>query len=163
MKRKLHLVFDKETSKNFRKIYRLKKPLDTLELCILFLGKKNNKSEFHVQVIHEAPNTKSLVRIRSALFDTSKIHAFGNITIEKNAFGAEAFLEMRALLLGPKAQARFDPTLDIFENDVRASHAASVGRISMEELFYLQSRGFKKKEAEKILLKEYFYPMYEQV
>lgn len=159
MKKKLYLVFDHKQTKNFQKEYHLKKQGDELELNIMFLGKGKWHNEFHLRVVHEAPETKSVVRFRSALLGACHLSVFGNITIEKNARASEAFLEMRSLLLNDKARARLDPTLDIFENNVRASHAASIGRISEEELFYLRSRGLGKKEAETLFLKEYFMPV----
>ncbi len=159
MKKKLYVVLDEKYPENFHHEYHLKKRGDELEVNILFLGKGKMKKEFNVRVIHEAPETKSLVRFRSALFDACELTAFGNITIKKKARDARAFLEMRSLLMSENARARLDPTLDIFENEVKASHAASIGRISEKDIFYLESRGLKKKEAEEIFLKEYFLPV----
>ncbi len=144
-------------SKNY--CYRLTQPNASLELCIMLLGRKKHSMKIQINVIHEAPRTKSFIRFRSALFDNFHLEAIGRVIIEKNAPGSETFLEMRSLLFGDKSKARIDPILDIQNNNVKASHAAAIGRISEEDIFYLRSRGFSKKQAEKIFLKEYFMPV----
>src|SRR3989344_9349435 len=74
------------------------------------------------------------------------------IKIVKDANGVDDFLEMRLLLLDSKSQAVAEPKLEIEANEVKASHAATVGKIDEEELFYLQSRGVKRTEAEKLVI-----------
>ena len=79
----------------------------------------------------------------------------GKILIEKDAIGAEAFLRFKVLLLGENARAEVDPELEISCNQVKASHAASVGQIDEEQLFYLMSRGLNKKDAVKLIVKAF--------
>lgn len=157
-----YLVFDKDYSERIDLKYTLTEKYAELELFVLFLGNGKHSVDCNIEIIHQAPGTKSLVRFRSALFEDFHLEAFGRVTIEKSAQGSEAFLEMRSLLFGEKSKARLDPILDIRNNNVKASHAAAIGRIQEEDLFYLRSRGLAKKKAEKIFLKEYFMPVESQ-
>ena len=60
---------------------------------------------------------------------------------------------MKLLMLDNKSSAVAEPELEIKNNEVKASHSASVGRIDEEQLFYLESRGVEKHDAEKLIIK----------
>ncbi|NLC64279.1 MAG: hypothetical protein GX753_01250 [Erysipelothrix sp.] len=65
--------------------------------------------------------------------------------------------------MGDESNAIVFPKLLIDENDVAASHAASVGRPNEEHIYYLQSRGLSKKDAMRLLLKGYLLPITEGI
>ena len=73
--------------------------------------------------------------------------------ILKGAKGADAQQESRILMLSDKARGDANPILLIDENDVTAGHAASVGRVDPEEMYYLMSRGISKEEAERLVIR----------
>lgn len=73
--------------------------------------------------------------------------------IIKGAKGADAQQESRVLMLSDKARGDANPILLIDENDVTAGHAASVGRVDPEEMYYLVSRGLKKVDAERLVIR----------
>lgn len=73
--------------------------------------------------------------------------------ILKGAKGADAQQESRVLMLSDKARGDANPILLIDENDVTAGHAASVGRVDPEEMYYLMSRGIPKAEAERLVIR----------
>ncbi|MGY3778027.1 Fe-S cluster assembly protein SufD [Isobaculum melis] len=73
--------------------------------------------------------------------------------IIKGAKGADAQQESRVLMLSDKARGDANPILLIDENDVTAGHAASVGRVDPEEMYYLMSRGIAKIEAERLVIR----------
>lgn len=73
--------------------------------------------------------------------------------IIKGAKGADAQQESRVLMLSESARGDANPILLIDENDVTAGHAASVGRVDPEEMFYLLSRGIPQKEAERLVIR----------
>lgn len=73
--------------------------------------------------------------------------------IIKGAKGADAQQESRVLMLSDKARGDANPILLIDENDVTAGHAASVGRVDPEEMYYLMSRGIPKAEAERLVIR----------
>lgn len=73
--------------------------------------------------------------------------------IIKGAKGADAQQESRVLMLSESARGDANPILLIDENEVTAGHAASVGRVDPEQMFYLLSRGLEKEEAERLVIR----------
>lgn len=73
--------------------------------------------------------------------------------IIKGAKGADAQQESRVLMLSDKARGDANPILLIDENEVTAGHAASVGRVDPDEMYYLMSRGLHKEEAERLVIR----------
>ncbi|ALS38460.1 Fe-S cluster assembly protein SufD [Enterococcus rotai] len=73
--------------------------------------------------------------------------------ILKGAKGADAQQESRVLMLSDKARGDANPILLIDENEVTAGHAASVGRVDPEEMYYLMSRGLRKDDAERLVIR----------
>ncbi|WP_080146967.1 Fe-S cluster assembly protein SufD [Marinilactibacillus piezotolerans] len=73
--------------------------------------------------------------------------------IVKGAKGSDAQQESRVLMLSDKARGDANPILLIDENEVTAGHAASVGRVDPEEMYYLMSRGIAKSEAERLVIR----------
>ena len=74
------------------------------------------------------------------------------------AKGADAQQESRVLMLSTKARGDANPILLIDDNDVSAGHAASVGRVNEEQLYYLMSRGLPKKLAERLVIRGFLGP-----
>lgn len=105
-----------------------------------------------ILVDHAVGKTFGRVMIRGVAKNGARIQVEGMIKIDKGADGVDDFLEMRLLLLDGKSQATAEPKLEIEANDVKASHAATVGRVDEEELFYLMSRGIGRAGAEKLIV-----------
>ena len=113
----------------------------------------NNDSQKSVtNVVHLAPNTRSLVKSKGAAWDSGVVELSGLAKIEKSAPGSVSRVECKALVLGEKARARADPELEILNNDVDCSHAASVREIEKEKIFYLQTRGLSEEEAKRLIV-----------
>jgi Fe-S cluster assembly protein SufD len=74
------------------------------------------------------------------------------IKVDPGAQQTDAFQESRNLLLSKRAHADAIPGLEIEANDVRCTHAATVARLDEDQLFYLQSRGLTRAEAERLLV-----------
>jgi Fe-S cluster assembly protein SufD len=72
----------------------------------------------------------------------------GMIKIYKAAQKPDDFLELRVLTLDKSARAVAEPELEIEANNVRASHAASVGQVDKEQMLYLMSRGMSREQAQ---------------
>lgn len=113
--------------------------------------------EYNLTVIaeHGVAWTRGRVTVRAVCGEESIVALKGIIRIAKDAQETDDFLELRVLTLGPKSRATVEPELEIEANNVRASHAASVGRIDPEQLLYLQSRGLSKNDAEKQIIEGY--------
>lgn len=96
---------------------------------------------------HSVPRTMGRVTVRAVCGAESVVKLKGIIRIGKEAQETNDFLELRVLMLGPTSRATASPELEILANDVRASHAASIGRVNPEQLLYLESRGLSEEEA----------------
>lgn len=121
-------------------------------LSSLSLLHDKNESHAHVFINHAAPSCRSNQLFKSVLHDTSHSSFEGKIYVEKIAQKTEAFQLNNNLLLSPHTQAESKPNLEIFADDVKASHGATFGALDPDHIFYLQSRGLTKFLAEKLLI-----------
>jgi Fe-S cluster assembly protein SufD len=126
------------------------------EIGIAYLGKRKDTTEMDIKIFHEAAETYGRVTAKAALFDDSRFIFRGMLDIGPEAKGADSYLLAKGLMVSPRARAEIYPYLEIRTDEVKASHGSSVGRLDERQLFYLQSRGIAKAEAEKIILSSYF-------
>ena len=134
-----------------------------LVLWGLLLGKNEDGLELRINIYHSAPETKSKVVLKGVLTGSSKINFEGLVKIEKGSKGANAWLGSHFLLLSEKAKGRAIPSLEILENDIKAGHAATVGKVNDLELFYLMSRGLTKDQAKKIIVEGFLKSILEKL
>ena len=121
-----------------------------------YLLNKNNKLNIDIKVMHEYENTTSNQQIKGLAVGESIVSLTAGIEIPKNTNGCEGYQNHRGILLSDKAKIVATPQLEIWSEDVICSHGSAVGPLPEEQLFYLESRGLKKMEAEKILLSSFF-------
>jgi Fe-S cluster assembly protein SufD len=112
---------------------------------------------------HMAPSTTSDFAFKGALRDDSTCVWRGMIRVERDAQKTNAYQENRNLLLSEKAHADAIPGLEILANDVRCTHAATIGQVDREELFYLMSRGLSKAEAERLIVRGFFSEILDRI
>jgi Fe-S cluster assembly scaffold protein SufB len=122
----------------------------------LYVLNENEKIDFKTVAQHLVRNTSCLQDVRGVLRDGAESKYLGSIKIEKNASQTESFLDDGVLVLGEGTKNQADPILEIKNNDVRASHGSTTGRINEEEIFYLQARGLSKKESENLIVEGFF-------
>lgn len=128
----------------------------------LLLGKEQQSLSLKVLVTHQAPETKSEIVIKSTLTDSAKVDISGLVKIESGAVGTNAWLAAHLLLLSEKAKGIAIPSLEILENDIKAGHATTVGRLNDMELFYLMSRGLSRQTAKQLVVQGFLQSMIEQ-
>ncbi len=97
-------------------------------------------------------HTRSDVQVKTVAAGASRAIFTGNLLMEKEANFSEALLSDHVLLLSPQARADSVPGLEIKALDVKASHAASVGQVDEEQLYYLESRGLSPEQARRLLV-----------
>ena len=122
---------------------------------VKYLVKKGESVMWDEVLVYDKNNLEGETEVRAVVEDGGNLKLKGKILIQKDAVGANAFLRFKVLLLGKNARAEVDPELEILCNDVRASHAASVGQIDSEQLFYLMSRGISEKESIKLIVEAF--------
>lgn len=126
------------------------------EIITVYLGRKENYTNMEITFIHDAPKTYGRITAKAALFDQAKFVLRGMLEVTPRGQRSDTYLSAKGLLLSPRARAEIYPYLEIKTDEVRASHGTSVGRLDERQLFYLQSRGLTKEDAERIILSEYF-------
>jgi len=121
----------------------------------------NNEQSFDIQtnVNHESPATEGKVVEKSILRNKSKSLFKGMIRIKENASKSNSFLSGRSILLDEDAKSDAIPGLEIFTNDVKATHSASVAQIDEEQIFYLKSRCLSHAEAERTIVEGFLEPL----
>ncbi len=106
--------------------------------------------------VHQAPNTKSDLLYKNALFDTARTIFSGLIIVDQDAQKTDAYQSNRNLMLSDEAEANSLPGLEIQANDVRCTHGATTSRIDPEQEFYFLSRGIPRTRAHELLIFGFF-------
>ncbi|MFH1446650.1 MAG: Fe-S cluster assembly protein SufD, partial [Chloroflexota bacterium] len=112
---------------------------------------------------HLAPHTTSDLLFKGALFGSSRSVWQGMIYVAPKAVKTDGYQSNKNLILSKKARADSIPGLEILADDVRCSHGATVSRIDENALFYIQSRGIPKREAEKLIVKGFFSEILDRI
>lgn len=112
---------------------------------------------------HVAPHCTSDLLYKGALEESSQALYYGTIHIRPNAHHSDAYQANRNLALSSKARALPHPRLEIENNEVRCTHGVTVGQVSDEHLFYLQSRGIPQDEARRLIVFGFFNQVLDKV
>lgn len=111
-----------------------------------------SEGHIHAHIDHAVPSCTSMQCFRNVLNDSSKASFEGKIFVHKEAQKTNAFQLCDNLLLSEGAQACGKPNLEIFADDVKASHGFTVGQLDDEQLFYLMARGLDSATSHHILI-----------
>ena len=126
------------------------------ELIVLYKLERGDKLNLTTIVTHKVPRTSCLTKVKGVLLDGSESVYVGKIVIEKQAQLTSSFLKDNVLVIGDNVINNSSPNLQIDANDVKASHGATTGRVSEDEVFYLTSRGLGRREAEDLIIQGFF-------
>jgi Fe-S cluster assembly protein SufD len=121
----------------------------------VFIAAGRSRTEQHLRITHQAPrgNSRTLYR---GLADARGRGVFdGRVEVRPHADASDAQQSSRNLLLSPHAEIDAKPQLEIYADDVRCSHAATVGSLDEDALFYLSSRGIDADTARRLLLEAF--------
>ncbi|WP_117000672.1 Fe-S cluster assembly protein SufD [Desertimonas flava] len=127
----------------------------TKQVALYFAGGEQ-MHDFRTIQDHDAPHTSSDLLFKGAVQNDAASVYTGLIKIRPHARGTAAFQTNRNLTLGQGAWAESVPNLDIQTNDVRCSHASTVGPIDPEHRFYLESRGIPTNVADRLIVLGFF-------
>ncbi|HVN56817.1 MAG TPA: Fe-S cluster assembly protein SufD [Bacteroidales bacterium] len=118
----------------------------------LFLADKWQHIDNYVNVEHLAPNCSSNQLFKGVIDDMATAAFNGRIYVAKDAQGTAAYQKNNNILLTDDAKMDTKPQLEIYADDVKCSHGATVGQLDENAMFYLQSRGISKREAKLMLM-----------
>jgi Fe-S cluster assembly protein SufD len=134
------------------------------EMLGLYFGDGDQHIDHRSIQDHVGSRTSSDLLYKGALRDSSNAIYTGTVIIEHGAHLCDAYQTNRNILLSEHAKAQSVPNLEILTNDpTKCGHAASVGPVSDEELFYLMSRGIPEKEAERLIVFGFFAEVLDRV
>ena len=122
----------------------------------IYFGEETQIHDNRVFVNHLGKNTSSNMITKGVLGDQSSSIFTGTIHIAEGAEKTESHQENRNILLSKEATAQSVPNLEILCDDVICSHGSSVGPIEENIYHYVMSRGIKKVDADKLLIKGFF-------
>jgi Fe-S cluster assembly protein SufD len=120
-------------------------------------------SDFTTAISHDAPNCPSRQTVKSVLTGKSRAVFQGRIEVARIAQKTDGYQMNQALLLSPDAEINSKPELEIYADDVKCSHGATVGALDPEQLFYLRSRGIPADMARMILVRAFLTDAFEAV
>jgi Fe-S cluster assembly protein SufD len=125
--------------------------IDSTMKGVTIIGDKQH-IDHHTLVHHRQPNCESHQDYKG-IYDGSSTGVFnGKIIVDRLAQKTNAFQQNNNLLISDKATINTKPQLEIFADDVKCSHGCTIGQLDQDALFYLQSRGIGKKEAQALLM-----------
>jgi Fe-S cluster assembly protein SufD len=151
---RLHCVALTKGSLTTRFDYRVGLGGENGEALLQGLWTLSEKREAHIHVLidHQAPYCRSNQLFKGVLSDFSRSSFEGKIMVRQAAQKTEAFQLNNNLLLSERANADSKPNLEIFADDVKASHGATIGQLDSEQLFYLKTRGLHDQVAKTLLI-----------
>lgn len=121
-------------------------------LCGMALSDREQRVDNFTSILHNKPNCHSNELFKYVLDDASFGGFTGRLVVAQDAQKTQAYQSNKNLLLSKEARMRTKPQLEIYADDVKCSHGATIGQLDEEALFYLRSRGISKQEARLLLM-----------
>ena len=119
--------------------------------------------DFRTLQDHDAPRTRSNLLFKGAVEDVARSVYSGLVHLRPSAQKSNATQTNRNLVLTEGASAESIPNLEIEANDVKCSHASTVGPIDDDQLYYLESRGIPPEDAERLIILGFFDDVFERL
>ena len=116
-----------------------------------------------VDMHHDVPHCNSRQLFKGIAGGSSKVDFYGKIIVAKDAQRTEAYQENHNILLSDAAKVDTKPQLEIYADDVKCSHGATIGRLNEEEQFYMRSRGISLEDAKVLQMISFIAPVLENI
>ena len=145
------ITFNAGKVNNFLHVH-LNEPFADTHLNGLYLVDKQQTIRNEVRVWHHAPDCTSRQLYKGIVDDEACATFNGHITVQKDAQRTAAFQTNRNIALTDTARIHTQPFLEIYADDVKCSHGATVGQLDENALFYLRTRGICQKNARMLLM-----------
>ena len=121
-------------------------------LCGMVVGDKNQQVDNYTSIRHNKPNCHSTELFKYVLDDVSKGGFTGELYVARDAQKTQAYQTNKNILLNRTAKMRTKPQLEIYADDVKCSHGATIGQLDESAMFYMRQRGIPEKEARLLLM-----------
>ena len=116
-----------------------------------------------VDMHHDMPHCNSRQLFKGIAGGTSRVDFYGKIIVAQDAQKTEAYQENHNILLSDDAKVDTKPQLEIYADDVKCSHGATIGRLNEEEQFYMRSRGIPLEDAKVLQMIFFLAPVLEHI
>lgn len=123
----------------------------------------DEKVNISVDMRHDVPHCNSRQLFKGVAGGTSKVDFYGKIIVAQDAQRTEAYQENHNILLSDGAKVDTKPQLEIYADDVKCSHGATIGRLNEEEQFYMRSRGISLEDAKVLQMISFIAPVLENI
>ena len=123
----------------------------------------NEKVKFAVDMHHDVPHCNSRQLFKGIAGGSSRIDFYGKIIVAQDAQRTEAYQENHNILISDEAKVDTKPQLEIYADDVKCSHGATIGRLNEEEQFYMRSRGISLEDAKVLQMISFIAPVLEKI
>ena len=133
------------------------------EVQVVGISNEKQIQAVDTKVVNQGKHSVGNILQHGVILDRATLTFNGIGLIEKYAKGADAQQESRILMLSEKARGDANPILLIEEFEVTAGHAASVGQVDEEQLYYLMSRGLSRQQAEHLVVRGFLGPVIVQM
>ncbi len=137
----------------------LEEPGAQAHIKALYLCGSTEKVNFRILIHHKAPGCSSTQLVNGIAGGASEVNFSGTIVVAPDAQKTEAYQENHNIVLGSKARVNTKPQLEIYADDVKCSHGATVGQLNEDELFYMRSRGIPMDEAQRLQMLSFLAPV----
>ena len=121
------------------------------------------KVKIAVDMHHDLPHCNSRQLFKGIAGGKSRVDFYGKIIVAQDAQRTEAYQENHNILLSDDAKVDTKPQLEIYADDVKCSHGATIGRLNEEEQFYMRSRGITLEDAKVLQMISFIAPVLEQI
>jgi Fe-S cluster assembly scaffold protein SufB len=128
----------------------------------IFCGKETEKQTLSARNVFDAPHGSGEVTVHGVVEEKAHAVFKGMIEITPRGAGTDTYLTEKTLMLDPTAKVDAVPALEIKTNDVKASHSATVTKVSNDDLFYLASRGIPESFARHMIIEGFLGALVER-
>jgi len=129
------------------------------QVKVLYLCRADEKVRIRVVMHHLAPECHSTQLINGIAGGRADVRFDGTIVVAPGAQKTEAYQENHNIVLTQEAKVVTKPQLEIYADDVKCSHGATVGQLNADELFYMRSRGIPEAEARTLQMLSFLSPV----
>lgn len=129
----------------------------------LFNLGKDDVLKLNLRVDHKVRGTSCHADVRAVLLENAFSQFLGKIVVDKCAVKTRSELNNKTLVVGNNTKSISSPVLNINTDDVICSHGSTTGRISDEEIYYLQSRGLSEKQSIDVVKQGFFEDLLREV
>lgn len=132
-------------------------------MCGIFLIDKNQHVDNYTNIEHKKANCYSNELFKAVLDDYAKGVFRGRIYVAKDAQKTNAFQTNNNIILTDNAEMHTKPQLEIYADDVKCSHGATIGQLDEDAMFYMRSRGIDEKNARLLLMYAFAHEIIDQI